>query len=156
MHMPRIFLSIFLLLVVCTSPVLSNSLAPAKDLANPNNHPTDKRLPYVILFTAEHCEYCEMLKENVLHPLVISKELERVALIREVDIESSLAFKGFDGTETSYEKFAQHHGVYVTPTVMVFTPDGKSVGSKLVGYNGSEFYIERLNEIIRQGVSSIK
>ncbi|MDH5378708.1 MAG: thioredoxin fold domain-containing protein [Gammaproteobacteria bacterium] len=105
--------------------------------------------PIVLLFTAEHCEYCEKLKEEIIYPMLISPESHLSSLVREVDIESQLDMVNFEGSTLTYSTFAKNENVFVTPTVLIYQPGTKEVSQRIVGYNGSDFYISRLETAIQ-------
>ena len=107
----------------------------------------DKR-PIVIMFAADHCEYCDRLEADHFAPMVKHGYYSDRALVRKVLIDSYYSIRDFDGTTLSGDELARKYGVIVTPTVLLLDAKGKQLYKKLIGYNGSEYYGLDLQEAI--------
>lgn len=104
----------------------------------------------MVLFSDEHCGYCERLKTEVLDPLVKRGELKNVATIRELDIGSGGKVGDFDGEKIRTRIFVSRYDVYATPTLMLVDHQGRLLGTPIVGFNNREDYAPYLADLIEK------
>ncbi len=95
--------------------------------------------PMVILFSQRNCNWCDRARTQ-LAPLVAEFEPGQGALFRQVDIDRDAALTDFAGNTTTHRRFAREHGARFTPTLMVFGPDGQTLGEPILGMRLPDFY----------------
>ena len=105
-------------------------------------------LPILILFSSEHCGYCERLKSEVLEPLAKNGEMKNFARIRELDIKRGGKVRDFDGEKIRTKIFVDRYEVYATPTLILVDNQGKMLGTPIVGFSNSEDYISYLEHLM--------
>jgi thioredoxin-related protein len=104
----------------------------------------------MVLFSDEHCGYCERLKTEVLEPLVKRGELKNVAKILEFDIDRGGKIRDFDGEKIRTRIFVSRYDVYATPTLMLVDHQGRPLGTPIVGFNNRQDYAPYLADLIEK------
>ncbi|MDQ9170145.1 thioredoxin fold domain-containing protein [Oxalobacteraceae bacterium R-40] len=93
--------------------------------------------PVVILFTLPDCSYCHVVRRNYLAPLLRNGEQP---IIREVTLNGTASFRGFNGEPLTHGQFARSNNVRFVPTVMFFGPAGKQLTDPLSGVDSAGLY----------------
>lgn len=106
------------------------------------------RMPMLVLFSQTGCSYCEKARAHFIAPMATEPPWRDRALYRQIDLDSDDALIGFDGSPQTHRSFAKSAGVFVTPTVMVFGPDGAALAEPLVGVTLPDFYGQYLEQAI--------
>jgi len=114
-------------------------------------------LPIILVFSAENCDYCERLEEDVLRPMIFTGELKNHALLRKYKIDRLTTIRDFDGESRDAGRFSMSRHVDVTPTVQIVDASGKEIVPAIVGYQTPDFYpaylmkaIEASQQILRE------
>lgn len=97
-------------------------------------------VPVVLVFAQEHCDYCERLDRDVLNPSYATGAFAGRVHIRRVMIDSFQSVRDFDGTMLDQDALRARFKAYVTPTVMLFDPNGKELAPRITGIENAEFY----------------
>jgi len=105
-------------------------------------------MPMLVLFSQSGCSYCEKARVHYLTPMSTRPPWRDRAMYRQIDLDSDAALIGFDGMSQTHRSFAKAAGVFVTPTVMVFGPDGTSLADPIVGVTLPDFYGQYLEQAI--------
>jgi thioredoxin-related protein len=98
------------------------------------------QVPILILFTADACPYCERLKQDVLEPMFDSDVSNRLAVVREIDINSGGKMTDFNGERIRSRQFKDRYQVFATPTLLILDQSGKPLAEPIVGYNSMTEY----------------
>lgn len=114
----------------------------------------DKK-PMLVLFSQAGCSYCEKARAHFLRPMSTQAPWQDRAVYRQIDLDSDAALIGFDGTAQTHRSFAKSAGVFVTPTVMVFGPDGSSLAEPIIGVTLPDFYGQYLEQAIEAARSKM-
>ena len=118
------------------------------DLSALSPESAQRKVPILLMFAAEDCEYCERLEEDVIRPMMISGEFDRRAIVRKVMLDSPAKLKDFSGKKLNVDNYATQHKVRVTPTLMFVDANGKELAPKVIGYQTSDFYAAYLDVAI--------
>ena len=120
------------------APTEAAMLKPATDLQALGRQATARRIPVVLMFSARWCEFCAILKEEVLAPMAANPDYEgRVAFFRVVHIDrDDLPLVDFAGRRTTHHTFAERFDVDLTPTVWILDGHGQPLTEPLVGLPG--------------------
>lgn len=110
----------------------------------------------LVMFSAEHCRYCEQVLNEFLLPLTRLPDYQAKLVLRRVDTRSRSALRGFDGGITDQRRFAREQGVRVVPTLMLFAPDGRRLGAPMVGLTTPDYYGYFLDQAILQAVETVR
>lgn len=114
------------------------------------------RLPILLMFSAEHCTYCEQLEEDFLKPMLRSGDYEDKVLIRKVRIDGFGTLRDFKGDKVGVQAFADRYNVYVTPTVVFVDGDGSQLAKKRVGLSTPDFYGGYLDQSINTALDVLR
>ena len=130
------------------------SLPLAADLAGDGRMAGEQNIPVLVLFSLPGCPYCEAVRRSFLRPLLI--EAAPRALVRQVDIDSSLVLTDFQGQNLSHQDFAAREGIALTPVVGFYGPAGEQVATRLVGAMLPDFYGSYLDEALSKAAAQIR
>lgn len=115
-----------------------------------------EKLPILIMYAAEHCEYCERLEEDLLGPMHGSGQYRNRVIIRKVMIDSFQNITDFSGASVEAENYAFRQGVQVTPTLRFLDSEGNQLAPEMVGYNTPEMYAAYVENAIESSNRAIK
>ena len=116
------------------------------DLAALGRTARRRRLPIVLLVSRSDCSYCMVLKDEVLNPMMKSREYDDQALIGELMLDAVEPLRWFDGESGIRDELASRFEADVTPTLLFLAPDGAEVAPRIRGINTVElfgFYVDR-------------
>ena len=108
-----------------------------------------KQLPIVLVYSAEDCDHCERLDQDVLRPLIISGELDKFALIRKVMIDAVESITDFNGKQRDAEYYSILRDVEVTPTIEFVDANGTQLVPPIIGYQSVDMYMSYFTNAIR-------
>ena len=114
-----------------------------------------EQLPIVVFISQHGCEFCELLRENVLFPMMRSGKMQEVAIIRELSLDECFFTLDFDGNMISGMKFADRYGSAVTPTLLFLGADGDELARKRVGISNIEYYGFYLGQSLEEATARI-
>jgi thioredoxin-related protein len=126
-------------------------LAPAHDLAADGEAMRARGLVMLVLFSQEECHWCERTRREILLPLQHAATAQQRVLLREIAIDADTVLTDFAGRKTSHRRFARGEGVRMTPTLIVYGPDGKRLAEPIVGFRLADFYAEYVDRAIAEG-----
>ena len=130
------------------SPATAIDLPKAEDLSALADVSQQQRLPILLMYSAEDCEYCDLLEKEVIRPMMISGELTKKVVFRKVMVDSMDAIKDFHGQRVEPDRFAYSKGVQVTPTLQLVDGKGEELVPKLIGYQSTDFFNAYLDSAI--------
>lgn len=120
------------------------------DLAADGRLAAERQLPILLVFSAHHCGYCELLEEEILKPMLLSGDYEDKVLIRKVILDGVGTLHNFDGQAVEAGSFATYRDVYVTPTILFVDARGRELAPRLVGINTVEMFAGLVDAAIEQ------
>lgn len=154
-----IIVSVFAFLVAHAGPEdmsSSNNVPTATDLQVLALKSNQDKIPILIMYAAEHCEYCERLEEDLLGPMYGSGQYEDRVIIRKIMIDSVENIRDFKGASIDAENFAFKQKVQVTPTLRFVDEEGNQLAPEMVGYNTPEMYAAYIENAIESSSRAIK
>ena len=116
------------------------------DLAALGRTAERRRLPIVLLVSRSDCSYCMVIKDEVLNPMMKSREYDDQALIAELMLDAAEPLRWFDGEHGIRDELTSRFETDVTPTLLFLAPDGAELASRIRGINTVElfgFYVDR-------------
>lgn len=99
----------------------------------------ERQLPVLLVFTASHCGYCELLEEEILRPMVLSGDYRDRVIIRKIQLDGG-SLRDFQGRTVAADRYATRHNVFVTPTMVFVDASGRELAERLVGINTVEMF----------------
>ena len=116
------------------------------DLAALGRMARERRLPIVLLVSRSDCSYCAVIKDEVLNPMMKSREYDDQALLGELMLDAAEPLRGFDGEYEPRDGLASRLETDLTPTLLFLAPDGTELARRILGINTPElfgFYVDR-------------
>lgn len=134
----------------------SHAIEEVRDFSQVGRLLTEKRLPLVLMFSADFCVYCARVEQDFLIPMQISGDYEQRALIRKLRIDSGNSVVDFDGQRIGADLLARRYNVTVTPTVVFLDGTGQQLTAKRVGLMTPDFYGGYLDESIDTALDMLR
>lgn len=115
-----------------------------------------KNLPITLMFSAQWCEFCGILKEEVLDPMTLSGQYEdKFTFLRLVSLDDSDPFIGPNNQSILKSKWAYQLGADLTPTVLFVDWQGKEVGERIIGIANIELYSTLIHKSLNQAYKKL-
>ncbi|MCG8428119.1 MAG: thioredoxin fold domain-containing protein [Chromatiales bacterium] len=133
----------------------SSTLPVTDDCADDAVEAKEIGVPILMVFSADDCDYCERLKNDVLKPGIESNQFDRQVLIREVDINAGGKIIDFDGVKVRTGIFVDRYNIYATPTIVIVDYNGTPLASPIVGYNNEDSFRQLLSERIEYAILAL-
>ncbi|MBN2647832.1 MAG: thioredoxin family protein [Thiotrichales bacterium] len=112
----------------------SASLPELENLPALSAQAKQKELPILLLFSAQWCEYCTVLKEQVLEPMMLGGLYEgRYVYLRQVSLEEDHPIVDWHGKTLTKRQWAYQLGADLTPTLLFVDGNGKEVAERITG-----------------------
>ncbi len=92
--------------------------------------------PLVVMASLAGCPFCHVARQNYLVPSMREQKL----VIVQVDLNSPLPLRDFDGRLTTHGQQIRAWGIRIAPTVLFFGRGGKEATKRLVGASLPDFY----------------
>lgn len=114
------------------------------------------KVPLLLVFSQEHCEFCQLLKEEIIEPMLISGDYANRVIIREFMIDDAGPATDFRGNQIEPYDIFHDYDMFVTPTVIVVDWHGRELAERMVGINTVDYYGYYLDEAIELALSKIR
>jgi len=145
-------------MLVATTLALSDShdiIRTSNDWSVESHQAKSAGIPIMVIFSTDHCPYCERLREEVLKPLIKNGALKGKVLMREFNIDEGGKITDFDGERVRTRIFVDRYAIYATPTVVLVNYRGQLLTEPIVGFNGADSYTSFLDDAISSAVMSL-
>ncbi len=136
----RIGLALGAVLTAIQVQALSAGVSRAENFAALGDRARSGHMPILLVVSQEDCPYCELLKREILEPMLVSGEYDGRVLIRELLIDSELPVRDFDGQAIAPDALAQRYRARLTPTVLFLDDRGQELTKPMIGINTVDFY----------------
>ncbi len=130
-------------------PEPSRLILEAVDLQRLGEQARTEDIPILVEFSTPWCSYCEALEQQILEPLIRSKQFEDGVLIRKIEVMDSKEIKTFSGDTLSTAEFASRLKVSLYPTLIMFSGKGEQIAERIVGITVLEFASRQIEDNIR-------
>jgi len=131
-----VFFMILLSLNISAAPVIET----VTDLRVLKQQSEQAKLPILLLFSSEDCEFCEAIRENYLIPMQQSNNYSSRVLFRQVYIDSFSHIRDRKGKLVGGDQLALKYDVEVTPTILFINAEGKELAERIVGLSGADYF----------------
>lgn len=111
----------------------------AHDLAADAILATKARVPLLLIFAQEHCDYCEQLDRELLNPYYYTGAFDGQVIARRLMIDSYVTIIGFNGKRVDARELASEMRVYATPVMLFVDAQGHELTERIVGINSTDF-----------------
>ena len=117
-----------------------HGLEPVRDLGADARLARERGLPILMVVSQHHCPFCDLLREEVLLPMVRSGDYVDRVILRELFLDGEQQLRDFDGRSVGPEALADRYRTFLTPTLLFLDPRGKELTDRILGINTVEFY----------------
>ena len=117
-----------------------NNVPPARDLGKEAGEAEGACIPLLLEFAADSCEYCVLLEEEVLKPMLRNRDYDQRVLVRKVALDRAAKLRDFDGRKVSPAGLAERYRIRVTPTLIFVDRRGEELAERMVGVTTLDFY----------------
>ena len=135
----------------CVVQAAETTLAKAQDLASDAREAQRLGVPILVLYSLPGCPYCEAIRRSHLTPMDAASNTAhapRRAIIRQVDLKSSLGLIDFEGRRSSHASFAQAKNIKFAPVVAFYGKGAKPLTDPLIGTMLPDFYGQYLDDAL--------
>ena len=133
-------LFLFLTNSLCATELIKSALLEESDFQALSVKMKKESLGLVLMFHAEHCPYCALMENEILSPMIKSKEYDNKVLIRKLQIDESRDIKDFSGKIIEPSELSRRYDATLTPTLVFLDFQGKEKAEKMVGINTVELF----------------
>lgn len=116
----------------------------------------ERRVPLMLVVSADYCQFCKLLAEEFLKPMLLSGDYTDKVVIRELRIDSNGRVRDFDGEMTDADTLAYRHRASLTPTLLFFDSTGQQIVPRIVGVGTLEFFGGEIDRAIETGLQRIR
>ena len=134
----------------------SGVVPPVRDLFSLSKVAEARNLPILLMVSQDHCPYCELLKEEILNPMVISGDYINKAVMSVLTIDASKAIIDFNGKKIEPRDVALRYNATITPTLLFLDYQGNEIQERMTGVNTVEMYGYYLDESIDEAQEKLK
>jgi len=127
-------------------------IRPVDDFAALGKLASETSSIILLEMTATHCEYCRLLEEEVLKPMLRSGDYDNKVLIRQLKIDSNLNIRDFDGSTTTPAELSSHYRIAVTPTLLILNEHGHELTRRIIGVQSLDFYAGIVDAALNRGL----
>ena len=128
----------------------------AHDLQQEGQQARARQLPIMLTFSADDCDYCELLEEDFLQPMLLSGEYQDRVIIRKLILDDGSSVNDFSGKDLEATRLSDHYRVFVTPTILFVDGSGRELAERIVGINTPELFGGYLEVCIDTARASIR
>ncbi|MDG6773652.1 hypothetical protein QCB45_04855 [Thiomicrorhabdus sp. ZW0627] len=114
------------------------------------------QVPVVIFYTATWCNYCKMLEENIITPLLETTPIEEYAQFQQVLLDKEhWMMKDFAGNDVEMKTFGPSQGIVVAPTTHFYNSKGEQIAEPIIGLTLEEHYPANLEKRINEALEKL-
>ena len=138
---PVVYACLLYLFCACATATEPGKLPIAEDLSKLGADAQRQQLPILLLVSQYHCEYCDLMKREILHPMRLNGDFRQRALMRELLIDAGEKVTNFQGQTVNAAEFADQYGVFVTPTLLFLDHTGHEAAERILGINTLDYLV---------------
>ena len=146
----------FASLNACAEPVNKPQVQQVFDLSKLARDSRDKKLPILLLFSATHCPYCELLENEILKPMLLSGDYRDRVIIAKVVLDDADDLRNFNGQPTDMNSFTSRYNLFVTPTLLFLDAKGTEINHRITGVNTIELFGGRVDSAISNSLKKLR
>lgn len=128
------------ILLVNTVGLFAAGIPLADDLALAGRQAKRICVPLLLEFSADDCDYCTLLEEEILNPTLLNRDYGQRVLMRKLVLDRSIKLRDFFGKPVYASDLAGQYKVFVTPTLLFLDRHGRELAQRMVGVTTLDFY----------------
>ena len=149
----RVFGLVFLVMAI--EAAAQGELRVANDLHSLGHESDIHNIPIVLFFSSEHCEYCDLVRNEFLNHLATDPAFMDRLLLREVRMDSIRPLLDFSRQSITHAAFSERRTVELVPTIQFTDGVGDILVEDIVGVTTLEFYGAYLEQAIEQSLNTL-
>ncbi|VAW51377.1 hypothetical protein MNBD_GAMMA05-861 [hydrothermal vent metagenome] len=106
--------------------------------------------------SASYCDYCRILEEEIIKPMLRSGDYTKDVLIRQLEIDSAYLVNDVTGEKITSSEFAEKFKIKITPTLLFLDSGGNEVSERILGVYSLDFYGSYVDKALINGLKVIK
>ncbi len=111
----------------------------------------ERNLPIMLTVGAEWCEFCHILREEVLDPMALGGDYDgKVMFMRYLSIDEHQPIPDVNGQPIRKDELARRYKADLTPTVIFIDGQGQKVAANIVGIANIELYTTLIHKHLNQ------
>jgi len=130
-------------------------LSKARDLAALGAQARTPKRPIMLMFSMDGCEFCEVMEQNYLIPMLRSGDYQDKVIIRVIQVDDFRTLRDFDGSNIASRDLPDRYGVVVTPTLVFLNPQGKELVPSIVGIGTEGFFAGEIDDAIERALQRL-
>ncbi len=119
---------------------IESALMEESDFQKLSQQMKKESLGLVLMFHAEHCPYCALMENDILSPMIKSKEYDKKVLIRKLQIDEARDITDFEGKTIESSDLSDRYEATLTPMLVFLDYTGKEKAEKMTGINTVELF----------------
>ena len=128
----------------------------ATDLQAVGQEARARKLPILIMFSIQGCQYCDVVREEFLKPMLRSGDYADRVIMLELYSDSDARLRDFNGQLISSSELTQRYKAGFAPTVVFLDSQGNELAERLIGITTRDFYGGFLDEAIDESLQRIR
>ena len=138
---------------------LAGDVPLASNLVEEGRRAEQACMPLLLEFAAEYCEYCTLLEEEILKPMLLNRDYDRRVLMRKLVLDTGSRLPSFTGKQVHPADLASQYNIQVTPTLLFVDANGRELSERMVGVSTLDYYGGYLDQALdasRQRLRELK
>jgi thioredoxin-related protein len=127
-------------------------IQPAADLAEDARGMRAQNRVMLVLYSQADCAWCERARNEHLIPLQDDPAWRDRVLLRQIDLDSDAPLVDFSGKRATHRAFARGERARMTPTLVVYGPDGARLAEPIVGFRLADFYAAYIERALEEAL----
>ena len=128
----------------------------ATDLQAVGQEARVRKLPILIMFSMQGCQYCDVVREEFLKPMLRSGDYEDRVIMLELYSDSHAQLRDFNGQLISASELTHRYKAGFAPTVVFLDSQGNEQAERLIGITTLDFYGGFLDEAIDESLQRVR
>jgi len=149
-------LLILVFLAVAIESAAQSKLRMADDLHGLGRESDLRKIPVVLFFSSEYCEYCDLVRDEFLNHLSTDPVFMNKLLLREVRMDSIRPLLDFSRQSISHAAFTEQRAIELVPTIQFTDGVGDILVEDIVGVTTLGFYGAYLEQAIEQSLNILR
>ena len=147
---------IFVFLAVAIESAAQSELRMADNLHDLGREASHRKIPVVLCFSSEYCEYCDLVRDEFLNHLSTDPAFMNKLLLREVRMDSILPLLDFSRQSISHAAFTEQRAIELVPTIQFTDGMGDILVEDIVGVTTLGYYGAYLEQAIEQSLNILR
>ena len=147
---------VFVFLAVAIESAAQSKLRMADDLHGLGRESDLRKIPVVLFFSSEYCEYCDLVRDEFLNHLSTDPVFMNKLLLREVRMGSNRPLLDFSRQSIPHATFTEQRVIKLVPTIQFTDGVGDILVENIVGVTTLGFYGAYLEQAIEQSLNILR